>query len=133
MRQAHIVNGVVENVIIADEGFDYGDGSLCIPSDTAGIGDAYADGVFTPQPVVVTYPTNGLNFLTFMALFTTAEQDAIVASNNTQVRLFNLMAAGAPSIDLDNPQVVGGVEFLAGLGLIAGDRVAVILSGAPPA
>jgi hypothetical protein len=67
------------------------------------------------------------------SLFTTAEQDAIVASNNTQVRLFNLMAAGAPSIDLDNPQVVGGVEFLAGLGLIAGDRVAVILSGAPPA
>ena len=134
MRQAHIVDAVVVNVIMAPEDFAFEDGSLCVASDTANIGDTYADGVFaSPPPQPPVYQTTGLNFLTFMALFTPDEQRAVVASNNTQVRLFNLMAAGAPSIDLDNPQVIGGVLYLAGLGLIAPARVPVILSGALPA
>lgn len=79
------------------------------------------------------YQTTGLTFLQFMALFSSAEQGAIVSSTDTQVKLFLLMATGAGALDLGNPEVVSGVNYLASLGLIAAARVAVILSGAPPA
>jgi len=49
-RAAVVVDGVVVNVIVAEPGFEIGDGSTCVQSDTANIGDTYADGVFTPAP-----------------------------------------------------------------------------------
>jgi hypothetical protein len=68
-----------------------------------------------------------------MALFAAAEQAAIVGSGDAQVRLFILMATGGGALDLTNPEVVGGVNYLASLGLIAVARVSRILTGAPPA
>lgn len=133
MRQALVVKNLVVNVIEAPAGFDCGDGSQCVPSNSANVGDAYTHGVFSIPPAEDLQLTVGLNFLQFMALFSPAEQAAIVNSNDPQVKLFNLMAAGAPSIDLSDPQVVMGVGYLAQGGLIAADRIAVILSGAPPA
>ena len=81
-----------------------------------------------------------LTFLQFMALFTAAEQDAIVASTDTQTRLFLLMATGAGVIALANPEVITGVNYLAtlpgasppGPGLIASSRPAQILAGQAP-
>jgi hypothetical protein len=82
-----------------------------------------------------------LTFLQFMALFTASEQAAIVNASDTQTKLFMLMATGAGSIALDDPEVVGGIDYLAsgpgatppGPALIAAARVAQILANQPPA
>ena len=81
-----------------------------------------------------------LTFLQFMALFTSAEQYAIVSSSDTQTKLFLMMATGAGSIMLANPDVVVGLGYLAsgpsatppGPGLIASARVAQILANQAP-
>ena len=81
-----------------------------------------------------------LTFLQFMALFTEAEQAAIVTSTDTQVKLFTIMAAGSGGVLLSNPEVAQGVEYLAtatsatppGPGLIAASRVAQILANQTP-
>ena len=70
-----------------------------------------------------------LAFLQFMVLFTAAEQAAIVASADTQVKLFLLMATGADGLDLGNAEVVAGIEYLASLGLITAARATEILAG----
>src|SRR5208337_333834 len=59
-----------------------------------------------------------LNFLQFIALFTQAEQAAIVASTDVQVRLFLLMAAGASEVILSDPKTEAGVNYLVSLGLL---------------
>lgn len=134
MRCAEILNGVVVNVIEADPAtFSPTDGSLIVASDTAQVGWTYASGVFTPVAPASAYQTTGLSFLQFIALFTLTEQAAIVNSADTQVKLFLLMATGAGALDLGNPEVVAGVNYLGSLNLIAASRIAAILSGAPPA
>ncbi len=69
-----------------------------------------------------------LTFLQFIALFTQAEQAAIVASTDAQVKLFLLMAAGASEIILSDPKTEAGVNYLASQGLIAPQRAAQILA-----
>lgn len=60
MRYAmiNISTGIVENVIEVDSDSDYTppDGYEIELSDTANIGDTYADGVFTPPPPPVPTP-----------------------------------------------------------------------------
>ena len=132
MRCAQVLNSVVVNVILADPAtFNPGDGSQIVASDTAEVGWTYSAGVFTPKTPTAIYQTSGLSFLQFMALFTGAEQGSIVSAPNAQVKLFLLMATGAGALDLSNPEVVAGVNYLASLNLIAAARVATILSGAP--
>src|SRR5262249_2007044 len=122
------------NVIEADPAtFKPGDGSLIVASDAAEVGWAYANGEFTPVAPLATNETSGLTFLQFMALFTSIEQVGIANTTDTQARLFVMMATGAGSIDLTNPEVVGGVNYLASINLISPSRVATILSGAQPA
>ena len=134
-RCAQILNGVVFNVILADPmTFHPGDGSLIVASDTAQIGWTYAGSVFTPvAPPAPPPQTTGLNFLQFMALFTPVEQASIAGSSDPQVKLFNLMATGAPQIDLTDARVAGGVNYLAMIGLITPARATTILAGIPPA
>lgn len=86
-----------------------------------------------PPPAPPQYQTTGLSFPQFLALLTPAEQAALAISTDPQVALFVLLATNAQAIDLDNPDVVAGVHYCAGLGLIAAGRVAQILGGAPPA
>jgi hypothetical protein len=90
--------------------------------------------------VLASYLPVVLTFLQFMALFTPAEQAALVGSADTQTKLFVMMATGAGSIALANPEVVAGVNYLAtpatatppGPGLIASARVAQILANQAP-
>ena len=81
----------------------------------------------------VTPPTAplSLKFLEFIALFTQAEQAAIVASTDVQVRLFLLMAAAASEVILSDPKTEAGVNYLVSLGLLTSQRAAQILSGTP--
>lgn len=81
-----------------------------------------------PDPVLAPSVT----FLQFMALFTPAEQLAIAASNDPQVKLFVMMATGQPHIEMDNASVVSGVNYLASSGVIQQARVATILAASPP-
>lgn len=98
-------------------------------------GNAPAAYVAPPAPV----PT--LTFLQFMALFTSAEQDAIFASNDTQTKMFVTMAAGSGGLQLTNSEVIAGVNYLAsgpaatppGPALITAARAAQILAGQAPA
>jgi hypothetical protein len=97
----------------------------------------------TPAPFVATpAPPQTYTFLEFMALFTAAEQTAIFASNDTQTKMFVMMAAGSGGLQLSNTEVVSGVNYLStattatppGPGLITTVRAAQILAGtAPPA
>jgi hypothetical protein len=74
-----------------------------------------------------------LTFLQFMALFSSAEQTAIVGSTDPQVKLFLLMASGAGTISLPNSEVAAGVGYLASVGLIGATRPAQILADQAPA
>lgn len=119
--------GAVLNVIEAQAGFEPGAGLSIVRSDTAAIGDAYANGGFTspPTPPTPAAPKQ-LSFLEFMALFTSDEQAAIVNSTDTRVKLFLLMATGAKTIDPADARVTQGLDLLAGLTLITADREAAI-------
>jgi len=131
-RCAHVVSGVVVNVIVADPmTFSYDDGSLVVPCPNNNIGDTYANGAFVVNTTLAPNQIMGLDFLQFMNLFTPTEQTMIFASNDTQTKMFITMAAGSGGLDLNNSQVVAGVNYLASINLIASNRVSVVLSGVP--
>lgn len=92
-----------------------------LPDNDAGVVAFYASMV----------PVPSLSFLQFQALFTPAESVAIVNSADPQIKLFLLMAAGAPSLQLNNAQVVGGVNYLVSNSIITAPRAAQILAGQP--
>jgi hypothetical protein len=85
-------------------------------------------------------PPTTYTFLQFMGLFTSAEQTAIFASNDTQTKIFITMAAGAGGLQLANAELVSGVNYLAtlttatppGPALITASRAAQILAGTAP-
>ena len=92
----------------------------------------YANGEVTlipskPETVVVT-----VTFREFMALFTPAEQSAIVNSTDTQVKII-LLQASAGAITLGDPVVKTDLDYLVSLGLITADRETAILANQPPA
>jgi hypothetical protein len=77
-------------------------------------------------------PRTTFDLLGFFDLFTEAEQGAIVSSDNVQVKLFCLMAAGTNSVDLKDPKIVAGVKQFESLGLIEKGRAAKVLAGEAP-
>lgn len=79
-----------------------------------------------------TMPANQYTPLAFMALFTTAEQAAIIGSTDPRVGLFRWEAAGAQFVDLADPQTVAGTNLLESLGLIAKGRAVQVLAGQAP-
>lgn len=77
-------------------------------------------------------PPQNYSFLQFMALFASAEEAAIVASADPQIKLFALMAAGAGALQLNNPEVAAGVNYLVGAGILTSARASAVLAGAAP-
>ena len=61
-----------------------------------------------PAPIHI----STLTFLQFMAMFTPTEQAAIVNSTDTQIKLFILMASSSGGLQLNDPRVVAGVNYL---------------------
>jgi len=78
-------------------------------------------------PAVVAY-------LQFRALFTAAENQAIMAAAQTNHAVLDwlLQAVGASEINLGDAQVKAGLDALAGTGLITAAREAAILANRPP-
>ena len=114
-RYAHIVNGTVQNVIIANPDFSYGDGSLLVQTDTAQVGDTYANGVFTssaPSAPVVVVPSSVALWqakaaLQAAGLLTTA--NTAVAAQGSPVTDF---WASASNIDRTSPTLAGIATLL---------------------
>lgn len=107
------------------------------PKDASGTeSDDELQAVLTPYGLTM----NGspaaapLTFMAFLALFSSDEQTAIVSSDEPQIRLFCLMAAGANGVELSDPRTVAGTTQLETLKLIAKGRAKQVLAGqAPPA
>lgn len=78
-------------------------------------------------------PLSTYTFLQFMALFTPTEQAAIVNSTDTQVKLFVMMATGSGGLQLSNPEVITGVNYLASVSILTAQRAIAILAGHSPA
>ncbi|KJS40219.1 MAG: hypothetical protein VR70_05355 [Rhodospirillaceae bacterium BRH_c57] len=121
--------------------------------DNAANGDGWVDGALVKPPVpepaapvepVITYQTK-LSRPEFKLQFTAPERLAIRAARaytGTEAAQVNLKAAlddffdliedpALTAIDLELPATVEGVTFLATAGLIAAERVPVILAGLP--
>jgi len=74
------------------------------------------------------------SYLEFEALFTSAEQAAILAAAQGNVALFQwlLRSAGAQTIDLTAAETKAGLDALVTAGLITAARETQILAGTPP-
>jgi hypothetical protein len=139
MKTVIIQNGAVHDILEPLAGLSI---SECFPAslladaieapDEVQIGWLSLDGGKTysaPSAPPQAAPTTQHDFLGFLNLFTEAEQAAIVSSDNGQIRLFCLMAAGANFVDLVDPRTVAGTNELEKLGLIGKGRAAQVLVG----
>jgi len=88
-------------------------------------------GAVRPPADAVLVPA--MDFLAFLALFTPAEQAAIVGSPDIQVRLFLLMASGSYyGVSLADPRVIGALGYLVTLGLLSAARRDAVLANQAP-
>jgi hypothetical protein len=132
-RCAHIVSGIVVNIILADPVlFSYGDGSLVVANSTNNIGDTYSNGVFTVvvQPVVP--QTQNLTYQSLTQLFTGAELTAILtvaASKPAIITWFLKLASMSGGINLTDAAVTTALNYLVAQGLITSARETAILAG----
>ncbi len=132
-RCALVSAGVVVNVAVCDPASFAPPGLTVVASATAQIGWTYAGGVFTPVTPAIVYQTSGLTYAQFWALFTTAEQTAIVSSTDVNVRQFLLQMAGQGGgfINLGDPSIATALNYAVSIGLLTSARAAVVLTGAP--
>ena len=107
-----------------------GDGTIWFQPSATDAQKAAAQAVFTNwvDPPSLTTVT----FLEFMALFTTAEQTAIVNSTDAQVKLFTLKAEGAGAFYLEDVPVKAGLDYLVSVGVLTSERETAILANQPP-
>ncbi len=74
-----------------------------------------------------------LSFLQFMALFTSAEQAAIVNSTDTNVKLLLLQASGNSGVTLADAATIAGVNYLVSVGMLTSARASMVLANTPHA
>lgn len=73
-------------------------------------------------------PTRELSVQEFRQRFTDAEQAAIVGSTDAAVKVLVFKISTRSSVDLDDPQVVQGLDLLVAKSLLAAPRKAQILA-----
>jgi hypothetical protein len=133
---ALIKNNLVENVILADQAFadSIAPGwDAVVPSQNAGIGWTYVDGVFTAPPAPTPTPAQPIRTLTklqYMGRFTDAELVGIYTAAKTvvQVEIWLEKFKLASEINLDDPATVSGLQAMESAGLIGVGRAAEILA-----
>jgi hypothetical protein len=75
----------------------------------------------------------GIDWLTFMGLFTPAEQAAIALSTDPHVAVFRMMAMGlGGDLILSDPRVAMGLATCVAAGCLSSSRVPLILSMQAP-
>lgn len=90
---------------------------------------------FTPPPPPPPEPgPPELNKIDFLRLFTDPELAAILvaANQSPMVAVYQYKLSQAPSVRLDDPDLVAGLPALEALGLIGPGRAAQILAGEAP-
>lgn len=99
----------------------------------ASVVDLTTKAISTPAPTAPA-PSTTVTYLEFEALFTPAEQTAIMtaATSNPTLLQWLLRAAGSGSIDLSLPETKAGLDMLVSASLITADRETAILSNTPP-
>jgi hypothetical protein len=97
-------------------------------------GWSYNGGTFAPPPSPgdPEPPASTVSFLDFLGLFTSDEQAAIIASEVVHVKLFVLIAAGAGTINLDDPRVAEGLDLLVAESLLTVERRDEVFAGQAP-
>jgi hypothetical protein len=76
-------------------------------------------------------PKTSISFLQFMELFTQAEQVAAIGSTDVNIKIFIMKGAGAGLLDLNNPEVIAGVNYLVSIGILTQARATAILANQP--
>jgi hypothetical protein len=134
MKYAIIENGIVSNVVMADDGWTAPAGVQAVKaSDDVGIGYAYADGAFTPPaaptppapPALTIYST-----LDYFSKFTDAEYQAVRTGPVAIQRGLDMLIA-AQYVDVTDPRVTEYLSALVTGGIINDARKAELLE--PPA
>lgn len=118
-RIAHIVNGFIANVSLADDDAELQPGTMLEA-------DAIAQG-YLPKPVsnVKTWP----NVQAFMVEFTMPEKAAIELSVDGTIAALRLeLTTWQSAVHADDARVIAGFEKLQELGILSAERVAAILS-----
>jgi hypothetical protein len=93
-----------------------------------------AGGTPDPAPTPSAAPSNVIGYIAFTALFSSTEQAALFSPTATaQVRMLVSEAISAgPSLDLDDPRIIAGVNTMVTLGILTQARAAQILAGTAP-
>lgn len=86
----------------------------------------------TPPSPPPRAPSDTIDWLSFMALFTREEQEAVALSTDKGVAVFRLMATGVGDLHLDHPSVAAGLDALIAAGCIAPERKSAILARQAP-
>lgn len=136
MTYACIKSGIVENIIEADHTFADSiahDWDAVVPSQNAGIGWTYADGVFTAPPAPTPTPAQPIRTFTklqYMDRFTDAELAGIytAAKSVVQIEIWLEKFKLATDINLDDPATIGGLQAMEAGGLLGAGRAAEILT-----
>lgn len=128
-RIALIKNGVVDNVIESDLEFastlpDY---DTVIASEVAGPGWLYTDGTLVSNDVEVIGTASPSTPLSFLRRFTLAERIDIQQSEDPIVKDAMLMFNVAQDVQLDDPDTVAFVHYIANMGIISQARADEIL------
>ena len=126
MKYAIIENGVVVNTALAD-------GPIApnwVQTDTAGIGWAYENGVFTAPIIAPITAKRSITVLAFRSRFTQAEKQAIytAAKTSVDVQIWLDDLAVATEVILDDARTTAGVQAMESAGLISAGRAAEILA-----
>ncbi len=137
---AHVVSGTVVETLATSLSIEslypasltWYDVTSLSPQPVAGW--SFSGTVFSAPPVVAPASPK-LTSLQFMALLTTAEQNAIAtaAQSNAAVLVWLLKISGATYVDLGDPSTIGGVDAMSAAGLLTAARAAEILANQAPA
>lgn len=126
--------GVVQNVILCAPDFAPPAGLSLVQSDTAGIGQTYANGVFTAPAPSRGQPGMPTPREWFEAL-PPADQATVVkaamADATGQTMLWLMKATGSSHIDVTAAETIAGVTALQNAGVISAADAQILL--APPA
>ena len=129
MNYANIIDGFVDQVIVSESD----PGAPWVESAGAGVGWAYAKGVFTPPaPVTV----RKLTKLEYMNRFTDSELAAIYGAAKVSpavevwLKKFEMATpdADGKAIDLGDPRTIAGLQALEAATLLGAGRATEILA-----
>lgn len=98
-----------------------------------GPGDPIPAGAVATRPVGGVYAPPFISSLQYIDLFTQAEQDAILLSNDGTIRSLATKASAAQRVFLTDAHIIAGLDYLTTAGILAPGRKAQILSNTPPA